>query len=229
MAYEKAINVGEHITKTNEMLQESFRGGRARFEAENAANQQEARRAAGRPTETYDEGVKATSEAERLDLDSQATNINGKGMQSGRMGLQDLKALASGTEVKYDGNANIGEKSSRSPRPTSTKTHGRHQRSRSGSMAHQAHTRHIRHQTVRLHLTRSRPRTTRNSHRTPQSVESHPRLRRKQPVCQVRARHQPPQQIPSPWPHGHHHARRHQNERQIQTTPRKTKWVGKSK
>jgi len=110
MAYEKSINIGEHINRTNELLQESFRGGRARFDAENTAATAEAKAASGVPTETYDEAINATPDDERKLLARSATNNGGPENVSGGWGLAEVKGTAAGVEARYDGDNNVGEK-----------------------------------------------------------------------------------------------------------------------
>jgi len=106
MAYEKAINVGEHIQRTNELLQESFRSGRARFDAETMA----AYVARGVPEETYEQAVKVTSEADRVDLASQVTSKGVKGALIGDHKMAEVKGPAAGIGIDFDSQANIGEK-----------------------------------------------------------------------------------------------------------------------
>jgi len=107
IAYEKAINIGEHIQRTNSTLQATFRGGREAFDAREAAA---ARAAALR--ETWDDAVKQTPEAERVALTGDPDGFwsNLRAMFSGRSGQQDVKATAAAIENTYDGWANAGEK-----------------------------------------------------------------------------------------------------------------------
>jgi len=107
IAYEKAINIGEHIQRTNSTLQATFRGGREAFDAREAAA---ARDAALR--ETWDDAVKQTPEAERVALTGDPDGFwsNLRAMFSGRSGQQDVKTTAAAIGNTYDGWANVGEK-----------------------------------------------------------------------------------------------------------------------